>query len=89
MLNKQLAPRGERPAVLDFDAEANALVLAQLSDTEKIGSAAVKIECEIGCKLGIDWFADDGVPTHTAVTASDNGTYTIATGAVGTVGDVR
>lgn len=87
LLNKQLAPRGERRAVLDFDAEANALALAQFSDAEKVGSAEVKIEGEIGRKFGIDWFADDGVPNHTAGTASDSGTYTITTGAAGTAGD--
>ena len=87
LLNKQLAPRGERRAVLDFDAEANALALAQFSDAEKVGSAEVKIEGEIGRKFGIDWFADDGVPTHTAGTASDSGTYTITTGAAGTADD--
>lgn len=87
LLNKQLAPRGERRAVLDFDAEANALALAQFSDAEKVGSAEVKIEGEIGRKFGIDWFADDGVPTHTSGTASDSGTYTITTAAAGTAGD--
>ena len=87
LLTKQLAPRGERRAVLDFDAEANALALAQFSDAEKVGSAEVKIEGEIGRKFGIDWFADDGVPTHTSGTASDSGTYTITTAAAGTAGD--
>ena len=60
--------------------------MAQFSDAEKLGSTAVKIEGKIGSKSGIDWFADDGVPTHIAVTASDNGIYTIATSAVGTAG---
>ena len=33
-------------------------------------SAVVKIEGEVGRKFGIDWFADDGVVTHTAGTGS-------------------
>ena len=88
LLNKQLAPRADRRAVLDFDAETNALGLAAFSDAEKIGSSAVKIDGEIGRKFGIDWVADDGVLTHTAGTASDSGTYTITTSAAGTAGDL-
>jgi len=81
LLNKQLAPRSDRRGVLDFDAEANALALPQFSDAEKTGSAAVKIEGEIGRKFGIDWVADDGVPTHVAGTAADADSYTITAAA--------
>ncbi|UUX51800.1 hypothetical protein NUH88_08875 [Nisaea acidiphila] len=81
LLNKQLAPRGDRRAVLDYDAEANALALSPFSDAEKVGSATVKIEGEIGRKFGIDWFADDGVLTHAAGSASDSGSYTISAAA--------
>lgn len=69
-LNKQLAPRDNRRGVLNFDAEANALALAQFSDAEKVGSSTVKIRGEIGEKYGIDWVADDGVTTHTAGTGT-------------------
>lgn len=77
LLNKQLAPRGERRAVLDYDAEANALALPQFSDAEKTGSASVKIDGEVGRKFGIDWYADDGVPTHLAGSAHDDNGYTV------------
>lgn len=87
LLNRQLAPRSDRRGVLDFDAETNALALAQFSDAEKTGSSSVKIDGEIGRKFGIDWFADDGVPTHIAGTAADDATYTISTGAAGSTGD--
>ncbi len=70
MLNRQLCPRDNRRAVVDYDAEANMLALAQFSDAEKVGSAQVKIEGEIGRKYGIDWNTDDAVPTHTAGTAA-------------------
>ena len=72
LLNKQLAPRGDRRAVLDFDAEANALALPQFSDADKVGDSGVKIEGEIGRKFGVDWFADDGVVTHIAGSAADD-----------------
>jgi hypothetical protein len=65
VLNQQLAPRANRRGVLDFAADANALALAPFSDAEKVMSAAVKIEGEIGRKFGIDWVADDQVVTHT------------------------
>lgn len=71
LLNKQLAPRSDRRGVLDFDADAAALELSAFSDAEKIMSAAVKLEGEIGRKFGIDWVADDHVPTHTAGTITD------------------
>lgn len=69
VLNQQLCPRSDRRGVLNFDAEAAALDLAQFSDADKIMSAVVKIEGEIGRKYGIDWVADDHVPDHTCGTA--------------------
>ena len=65
ILNQNRAPRVDRRGVLNYDAEANALALAAFSDAEKIMSATVKIEGEIGRKFGIDWVADDHVQTHT------------------------
>jgi len=65
VLNEQLCPRDNRYAILDYAAEANALALQQFSDAEKIGSSDVKISGEIGKKFGINWSADDAVPTHT------------------------
>ncbi len=69
-LNQQRAPRADRRAVLNFDAEANALALSQFSDLEKTGDMAVKIDGELGRKYGFQWFSDDDVPTHTAGTGS-------------------
>jgi len=66
VLHQQLAPRDNRRGVLSYDAEANALALAPFADAEKTGSTGVKIEGEIGRKYGIDWYADDAVPVHTA-----------------------
>ena len=75
ILNKQLCPLGDRRGVLDFDAEAAALDLSAFSDAEKILSAIVKVEGDIGRKFGIDWVADDDAPYHTA------GTIATTTGA--------
>ncbi|MDH5559419.1 MAG: hypothetical protein OEY59_01030 [Deltaproteobacteria bacterium] len=74
LLNLQKSPREKRRAVLDFDAEAQALGLAPFSDAEKTGSSDTKITGEIGRKFGIDWFADDDVPTHSAGTVGGDGT---------------
>lgn len=74
LLNKQLAPKGARRAILDWDAEANALALSPFSDAEKIGSSDVKVEGEIGRKYGINWYADDDTPTHTSGTLGGDGT---------------
>jgi hypothetical protein len=71
-LNKQLCPRDNRRAVLDYDAEAAALNLAQFSDAEKRGSATTKTEGEIGKVFGINWYGDDGVPSHTAGTVTSS-----------------
>ena len=45
------------------------LDLAEISDAEKIGSSDVKITGEVGKKFGINWFADDDIPTHTVGTS--------------------
>jgi hypothetical protein len=68
LLHSQLCPRDNRRAVLDYDAEAALLKLAEISDTEKTGEKSVKREGEIGRKLGFDWYTDDHVTSHTAGT---------------------
>lgn len=73
VLNQQLCPTNPRRVVLDHTAEANALALAQFSDFDRTGDAAVKREGQMGRKFGFDWYADDAVKTHTA------GTWTSAT----------
>ena len=83
VLHQQRCPRDMRRGVLDFDAEANALALSPFSDAEKIGGNGVKIEGEIGRKYGIDWVADDAVPTHTAGTLQAYGAIIASTTAAG------
>lgn len=66
VLNQQLCPRDNRRMVLDFDAEANALALAEFQRVNESGDIGVKREGEIGRKFGFDIFTDDQVVTHTA-----------------------
>ena len=63
MLNFGVAPKSDRYGVLDFNAEANMLALAQFSDFEKVGEKGPKFEGEIGRKFGINWASDDHIPT--------------------------
>jgi hypothetical protein len=101
VLNNQLAPMAERRIVMNPDAEDQALQLSAYSDLEKTGDAAVKIEGEIGRKLGIDHFMSQNVQSHTAgtlvsaqvasTTAAGSSTLGIAADASGgtiIVGDV-
>ena len=67
-LNKDLAPLGDRRVVLDADAEANAMVLAQFLEADKRGDQGGIISGEIGTKLGSQWFIDQNVPSHTVGT---------------------
>lgn len=68
VLNQQVAPLGNRRAVLDFSAGANALSLPAFSNVAESGDGGPKIQGTIGRKYGLDWYEDDIVPTHTAGT---------------------
>jgi hypothetical protein len=70
VLNKQLAPMGERRMVINPDAEANLLQVPAMSDLERTGDEAVKIEGRLGRKFGFDFFQTTNVRTHTAGTAA-------------------
>jgi len=83
-LQNQVCPRDNRIGMLNFDAEAAALNLSPFSDANKRGSADTKRSGELGDIFGFNWNADDGVPTHTAGTAS-----TIATNASGYLAGVK
>lgn len=68
-LNFGKAPLTNRRGVLDFEAEASALDLDAFRSADQIFSKEVIMEGEIGRKLGIDWVADDDVPSHTTSAA--------------------
>lgn len=66
ILNQQLCPRENRRMVLNFDAEANALALADFQRVNEAGDSGPKLEGQLGRKFGFDTYTDDGVVTHTA-----------------------
>ena len=84
VLNQQLSPMSDRRVVLDPNAEDQALQLPAFSDVEKTQDRAVKIEGEIGRKLGLDFFMSQNVQTHTLGTnAATGGAVVGSTTAIG------
>ena len=70
VLNNQLAPMDNRRLVMDPDAEASALDLRAFHDASfGVGGAAI-MDGQITRRLGMDWFMDQNVGTHTAGTGS-------------------
>lgn len=65
LLNKTLAPMGDRRCLLDPDAEGNALVTSPFLKADERGDQGAVIGGMIGKKLGADWFLDQNIPTHT------------------------
>ena len=85
LLNGELCPRTDRVGILNADAEANALALAQFRDVSQAGDTKPILDGEIGRKYGIDWFYDDQVPTHTSTAfsagaATVNGAHAVGAG---------
>ncbi len=81
VLNRQLAPMGDRKVVLDPSAEGNALNQRALQDARyRNGEDNTLKTGIIGTAIGMDWYMDQNVPTHTKGTAAGyiiNGTMTL------------
>lgn len=77
VLNRQLAPTGDRYMVLDVDAEANATALADFASADRSADDQVITEGRIGRKLGFDWQMDQNILSHTNTVA---GTITTSGG---------
>lgn len=77
LLQKRKAPPGDRRMVIDVDAEAKVLSLAQFTSAQwEPGNSRGLIEGSMGRRMGFDWFADQQVPTHTT-TAFTAGAVTV------------
>lgn len=85
-LNRQLAPMDNRRMVLDPEAEANALGLANILDFDKRGDQGGIIRGSIGTKLGMDWYMDQNIDTYTPGTGWVTGWVLSTVGAA--AGDV-
>lgn len=80
--NRQLMAPEPRYAILDTDAEANALGLRAFQDASFGGGTGVILNGQIGFKMGALWIMSQRVPTHTAGAASTNATpYEVNNGA--------
>jgi hypothetical protein len=66
VLNKQLAPGGDRRLILDVDAEAKALALPAFQYVNQSGNDKVMVEGVLGKRFGFDVFSDQQVPSHTS-----------------------
>jgi hypothetical protein len=75
-LNKRRVPKVPRFALIDPDAEANAILLRAFQDAGWRGDTGGIIEGEIGQKLGATWLASNFVPTRTS-TALTAGAATV------------
>lgn len=67
-LDRQKCPRMGRVALINTDAEAEALALPYFANAEKSADADVIRLANIGTKFGFDWFVESAIPTHTAGT---------------------
>ena len=66
ILAQQLCPPDGRTGVVHLDAEAAMLALPAFRDVSQSGKDTPVIQGEVGRFFGIDWMADDHVPTHTS-----------------------
>lgn len=67
-LTDQLCPAWNRSAVINTDAEAEALALPQFANFDKSGDRDVLALATLGKKYNFDWFTETAIPKHTAGT---------------------
>lgn len=70
ILNKRNIPKRDRIAIIDADAEGNAIQLRAFQDKSWRGDDEGIIEGEIGRKLGANWYQDNGVPFQNTAAAT-------------------
>jgi hypothetical protein len=85
LLDQWGAPRQDRRVVLSpYDTWA-AQILGQFLAADQRGDQGGIIDGEIGRKIGMDWWMDQAIPTHTSGTLADTAaqTLTCPTAAIG------
>jgi len=85
LLDQWGAPRQDRRVVLSpYDTWA-AQILGQFLAADQRGDQGGIIDGEIGRKIGMDWWMDQAIPTHTSGTLADTATQTLTcpTAAIG------
>lgn len=85
LLDQWGAPRNDRRVVLSaFDTWA-AQILGQFLAADQRGDQGGIIDGEIGRKIGMDWWLDQAIPTHTSGTLADTASQTLTcpTAAIG------
>lgn len=81
LLNKQLAPMGDRFGLLDPTAEGGFLTVPNIIQADQRGDQGGIIPGSIGTKLGFVWHMNQNITTFTPGSAWVTG-YTVATGGV-------
>lgn len=80
-LNVGLAPMDERFVVLDPSAESNALLTPDTFRFDGAGDALTQINGSLGRRLGMQWYMDQNINTHTVGTAWATGYSVLTAGA--------
>jgi len=87
LLNTGLADADDRSVVMDVNSEANAIALGNFVKADQAGTTDTILKGEVGMKLGMDWFLDQNVPTHTNGTSWTGTTWKNDTTTAGAAGD--
>jgi hypothetical protein len=80
LLNDNRVPSERRALILSTSSYADAVMLPALQQWQNSADPGVITEAQLGRKFGIDWYWDNGMPTHTAGTAAS---FVVAATAVG------
>lgn len=83
ILNKRDVDKDPRVAIIDADAEANAINLRAFQDASWRSDNAGIVEGEIGRKLGATWVTSNNVPTHVKGAATATNVTVTGANAVG------
>lgn len=80
LLNTQLAPLHDRRVIINAVAEEKALQLSDIARADARGNGQIITDGMISRTLGMDWYMDQLIPTHTAGTITTGLIAKAATG---------